>query len=110
MSKDSELNPKSKLNAEIEYFEKPGEKWKLWALREGTREEIAYSVEGLLHELREEFPSAQARAVLENGHIIKVRYKKKKSKDVVKGGPKKEPKIPARSEHDHCAEDEETFL
>ena len=71
-----ETNPK--LNAEIEYFEKPGGKWTLWSLREGTREEITYSVESLLHELREEFPSAQVRAVLENGHIIKVRYKRKK--------------------------------
>ena len=78
MSKDSEVNQVSKLNAEIEYFEKPGGKWQFWAFREGTRDEIAYTVEGLQHELREEFPGAQVRAVLENGHIIKVRYKRKK--------------------------------
>jgi len=70
----------SKLIAEIEYFEKPGEKWHLWAFREGTREEIIQTGENFLRELREEYPHSKVRAVLENGHKLNIRYRKEKSK------------------------------
>ena len=68
------------MEADIEYREWGNEKWTLWAIREGTREEIIETAEDLLRGLRDEFPAAKVRAVLQNNHIINARYKRKKSK------------------------------
>lgn len=64
------------MEASIEFFEKSGEKWQLWAIRKGEREEIIKSAENLLIDLREEYPAAKVRVILENGHKINIRFKK----------------------------------
>lgn len=68
------------MDARIEYREGSYDKWTLWCIREGTREEIIESGEGLLRDLREESPGAKVRIVLQNNHIITVRYRRRKKK------------------------------
>ena len=64
------------MDARIEYRECGSDPWDLWAIRVGTREEIIWSAEDLLRDLRYEFPTSKVRIILQNNHVINARYKK----------------------------------
>jgi len=64
------------MDARIEYRESGSFPWELWARREGSREEIIYSAESLLKEIRSESPASKVRVVLQNNHIINIRHRK----------------------------------